>query len=188
MRILAIDQSTTKSGYALFSETDLTRWGVLDHHKNKDPDGRFQEMCKHIEELLKNIRPDLVVFEDVSLRQSVNVLIMLARLQGCIMEMCYTYDVDFVIYVPTKWRQLCGINQKKHAERDNLKKQAIAFVRGAYGIRVGDDCAEAICIGLAHLKQTGALEALDNLKRSHRNREKEKQNGEQADRVQTGTH
>lgn len=172
MRLIAFDQSSTKTGYAIFSDTDLTRWGVLDYSKDKNVQNRVKEMCLEINTIISRVKPDLVIFEDVNLRTSVKTLIMLAQIQGCIMQSCFLKGIDFVIYAPATWRRIVGIKQSNKIERKNLKDQAIAFVRTGYGIKVGDDCAEAICEGLAHLKNEGLLPELTDLKRSSKNKEK----------------
>ena len=83
MRLIAFDQSSTKTGYAIFSDTDLTRWGVLDYSKDKNVQNRVKEMCLEINKIISKVKPDLVIFEDVNLRTSVKTLIMLAQIQGC---------------------------------------------------------------------------------------------------------
>lgn len=166
LRVVSFDQASIKTGYAVFSGTDLTRWGVLDYHKEKDANTRFKNMCLEINTIIDRVNPDIVVFEDVNLRTSVKTLIMLARIQGCIMQSCFLHNIPFVIYSPVTWRKIVGINQSNKIERKELKEQAIAFVRSSYGIKVGDDCSEAICEGLAYLKDNGYLPELTNLKRS----------------------
>lgn len=180
MRLLAFDQSSAKTGYAVFSDTSLTRWGVLDYSKNKDAVSRIREMCLEIDTIISRVKPDVVVFEDVNLRTSIKTLIMLAQIQGCIMQSCYLKGIPFVIYAPATWRRIVGIKQNNKTERENLKEQAIAFVRDSYGIRVGDDCAESITLALAHLKNEGFLPELTNLKRSSK-KNKENFNGEKTE-------
>lgn len=170
-RIASFDQASSKTGYAIFSGTNLTRWGVLDQHKEKDANIRFKYMCSEIDTIIDRVDPDVVVFEDVNLRTSVKTLIMLARIQGCIMQSCFLHNIPFVIYSPVTWRKIVGINQSNRIERKELKEQAIAFVKNSYGIKVGDDCSEAICEGLAYLKEHNYLPELTNLKRSSRKKE-----------------
>lgn len=171
LRLLTFDQSSVRTGYAVFSGTGLTRWGVLDYSKNKDTPVRIKEMCLEIDNVISKVKPDIIVFEDVNLRTSVKTLIMLAQIQGCIMQSCYLKNIPFIVYAPATWRRLVGIKQSNKIERENLKEQAIAFVRSSYGIKVGDDCAEALCLGLAHLKNEGLLPELIDLKRSSKKNE-----------------
>lgn len=175
MKVLAFDQSTKKTGYALFNGSDLTRWGVIDYHKETDSDARMKLMCEKIREIVQKTKPDVVLIEDISLRKNnVKTLLSLARLQGAILEVCYIYNSELFIYAPTSWRKIIGLTQSNKAgARQDLKEQAIAFVYDKYKIRVGDDCAEAITIGLAHLKETGIIQDLEKIKENNKNGKKD---------------
>lgn len=164
MRTLGFDQSTQKTGYALFDNSDLVRWGVLDMHKEKDGNKRVPLMIAEIVKVIGKIKPDRVVFEDVALQDSPRTLIMLSRIQGAIIGFCIEHGIPYEIYMPTSWRKIVGIKQGKGIKRENLKEQAIAFVRDAYGIKVGDDCAEGISLTLADLKERGVLPDYSSLK------------------------
>lgn len=157
MRTCVFDQSSKKTGYAFFDNSNLTRWGLLDYSKDKDVDIRIQEMSQKINTIIEKSRADIVVFEDVNQRNNIKTLITLSHLQGMIMYSCYMYNKEFVIYSPSTWRRIIGIQQGSKVKRESLKEQAIAFVRQAYGIAVGDDIAESICIGLAYLKDHNML-------------------------------
>ena len=169
LRIAVFDQSSNKTGYAVFSGTGLTRWGVINLSKEKDVSSRIKDMCLEINTIIDKVKPDIVIFEDVNLRTSPKTLIMLAQIQGCIMMSCFLSGIKFAKYAPATWRRIIGITQNNKTKRANLKEQAMAFVRAGYGINVGDDCAEAICIGLAHLKNENLLPDFENLKRSKKN-------------------
>ena len=45
-RLLALDQSSVKTGYALFCGSDLTRWGLLNTKKRKR---RGQKVLLHVQ-------------------------------------------------------------------------------------------------------------------------------------------
>lgn len=156
MRMLSVDQSTTKTGYALFADGDLRAYGVI-ASKSKDPLERMRDMCSQIQSLIKKYKPSLLVIEKVSLHSSVPTLVSLANLQGAIFQMCYEKDIAYILYAPSTWRRIIGILGGK-LKREDYKKRAIAFVENSYGVTVSDDCAEAICMGLAHLIDTGVIQ------------------------------
>lgn len=160
MRILSVDQSTTKTGYALFADGDLRTYGVI-ASKSKDSLVRMRDMCSQIQGLIKKYKPSLLVIEKVSLHSSVPTLVSLANLQGAIFQMCYEKDIAYVLYAPSTWRRIIGILGGK-LKREDYKKRAIAFVENSYGVTVSDDCAEAICMGLAYLIDTGVIEPKEN--------------------------
>lgn len=78
------------------------------------------------------------------------------------MMMCFIERIPFEVYAPTRWRKAIGIKQGR-TKREELKEAAIDFIRQGYGIRVGDDVAEAIAMGLGHLRLTDQLPDLSNL-------------------------
>lgn len=159
MRILSVDQSTTQTGYAVFDGGDLRSYGVL-KSTGKDSTARMADMCHKIQLLIKKHKPSMMVIEKVSLHSSVTVLVSLANLQGAIFQMCYEKDLGYVLYAPSTWRRIIGIIGGR-LKRDQYKKKAIAFVENSYGITVNDDCAEAICMGLAYLIDTGVVAPME---------------------------
>ena len=156
MRVLALDQAQNITGYSVFDDTDLLKWGVINYSR-EDVEIRLPLMSNHIQVIMDKWKPDIVVFEGVALKDSVQRLIHLAQVQGCIMGMCFDRKIPYRIYQPTLWRKILEFEQRNEMSRRELKEQAVAFVKSAYGISVGDDTAEAICIALAYLKDSGML-------------------------------
>lgn len=163
MRVLALDQASIITGYAIFEDGDLAGFGKLTANKSSDPADRFEEMCRQIHLLFLKSKADIIIFEDVSLRTSIKTLITLSRLQGAIMDIAYSYGTGFKIYAPTQWRKVLGFNQGKAVRREVLKEQAIDYVSRCYGITVNDDVAEAICIGLAYLRDCNIIQELQGV-------------------------
>lgn len=156
MKILSFDQSTIKTGYAIFDDTDLILHGVIDLHKCNDAYEREQMMRIKIKNLIKDCKPAVVVMEGISVRVNPQTAIMLGRLQGHIESLSWDFNADSYIYMPTEWRKIDGIKQGR-IPRKELKAQAILFVEDCFGISVTDDEAEAIAIGVAYLKDHGVL-------------------------------
>lgn len=153
MRLIAFDQSTVITGYAVFENDDLVYHGVIDLHKEKDLDIRAHQMWQELDLLIRDTKPDTVVFEGVALQNNAQVLIKLGNLQGYIMTSAWRQDVPFYSYLPTQWRKILGFSQGSKTKRIDLKHQAVALVEETYGIHVREDEAEAITIGLAYLKE-----------------------------------
>lgn len=155
-RILSLDQASVKSGFAVFDGSDLLKWGLLAANKDDESGKRIIEMADKIEELVAKYNPDEVIFEGIQKQQSVQVVIVLARLQGCIIDICRKYHISYSIYQPTTWRSNLQFQQGS-AKRSELKRQAVEYVKNAYGLSIGEDVCEAICIGLSHLRQIGTI-------------------------------
>lgn len=156
MKIISLDQAQNATGYAVFEDTNLIKWGVLDYG-DEDVELRLPLLCNHIQLLIKKYKPDFILFEGVVLKDSVQRLIHLAQLQGCIMQIAMEDKIPYKIYQPTLWRKILGFKQSNELHRNELKQQAVEYVKKSYGIKVGHDCAEAICIALAYLKDSGKL-------------------------------
>lgn len=157
MKICVFDQSSKRTGYAIFQDSTLVHWGLLDYSNNDDSSARIELMSKSIASIIEQTKPDKVVFEDVNQRNNVKILITLSRLQGMIMFSCYENQTKFTIYSPTTWRKIIGIKQGSKIKRECLKEQAINFVHKNYDLRVNDDIAESICIGAAYLKERNMI-------------------------------
>ena len=156
MKILSFDQSTVKTGYAVFDGTDLIAHGVIDLHKEKDAWEREQLMRIKIKDLIKVNYPKVVVLEGVSAQSNPQTVIKLGRLQGHIMSAAWDHGADVKIYLPTEWRKIDGIKQGPRSRKE-LKEQSISLVLDAYGLSLPEDEAEAIAIGIAYLKDSGVI-------------------------------
>ena len=146
--ILAFDQASSVTGWAVFSDKRLIGHGVIKvkaYHTT--PDERIMEMLWKIRETVERFEPDTVVMEDVAKQKNVYSLIRLARVQGAMMEMCREMGIGMPdIVKPSTWREALHFKQGR-TERKELKRQAQAFVKDKYGIDVCEDEADAICIG-----------------------------------------
>lgn len=156
MKVLSFDQSTMKTGYAVFDGADLIAHGVVDLHKEKNSWEREQLMRIKIKEAIKQYKPKVVVLEGVSAKSNPQTVIMLGRLQGHIMSAAWDSGSDVKIYLPTEWRKIDGIKQGPRT-RVELKQQSIDLVINAYGVVLPEDEAEAIAIGIAYLKDSGVI-------------------------------
>ena len=153
MVLISLDQSTVVTGYAVFSGDQLVEHGVIDFHKEDDLSVRAYRMWAAIDELLRDVKPDMLVYEGVSMQNNAQVLIKLGNLQGHITASAWKLGLPFVTYLPSKWRKILEFQQGSKVKRSDLKKQALRFVEETYGVRVREDEAEAIAIGLAYLKE-----------------------------------
>lgn len=106
-------------------------------------------MLKSIGKYILNSNADYVVFEDISLQTNVSTLLLLARIQGSIIQTCINNDIPYRTIKPTTWRKILGFRQGKDVKRANLKQQAVDYVEQKYNLRVKDDVADAICLGEA---------------------------------------
>lgn len=149
MKVLAFDQSTNVTGYSIWESGKLCDYGVIDLHKVKDTGARFYMMVKEIREVINKRQPDVIVIEDVAQQSNINVMKILAQLQGCIYALGLLSDLPVQTIKPTVWRQTLEFRQGAKVKRQELKEQALCYIKENFGLDVIEDVAEAICIGQA---------------------------------------
>jgi len=165
MRLLALDQATIKTGYALFEDSQLKHHGVLNLEKlansiEHNTAMRLVQMAMEIDKLIHAHKPDAIVIEDVAMLRDAHALIMLARIQGAVIlswALAQINDIPITIRAPSTWRTILGFEKGK---RPALKRQAKEYVLQHFQIKATEDEADAICIGVSYImNQTWELEA-----------------------------
>lgn len=150
-KILAFDQSTQMTGWSLYVDDILDSYGLIDLHSIKDMPTRMRHMGMEIYKKITEMSPDMIAIEDVSLQNpNVKTIVELARLQGMILQsVSLIGDLSIVIYSPSSWRKIVGIQTGRGIKRTELKSAAIKLAEDLYGINVSDDIADAILLGKA---------------------------------------
>lgn len=159
MNILALDLSTKSSGYAIFEDATLKAHGCVTS-SSTDLIKRIYIMRNAIDELLTNNEIDKIVVEEVrpeggygvGNQKTMKALMYLqAALEFLIHDNHNKVTIEYVY--PSSWRASCGIKNGRGIKRTSLKEADIQFVKDTYGVSVGDDEADAICIGHAQFNQ-----------------------------------
>lgn len=145
MIILAIDPSTTSTGWCIFN-TDMDYYEDYGTIKPavKNPIRRIIEIYKQLRELIRVWKPELVVIENLSVTRNANTTKILAGLQLCIEMLCVSQSLLYTVVRPSEWRKVVGI---KGRTRVDQKANAVKYITRKYKIKVNEDEADAICIG-----------------------------------------
>jgi len=151
-KLLAIDSSTTKSGCAYFCNGKYKEHLLLDCSKDKNMDSRFEAMSQKLWGVLEIYKPNIVCIEETVVLRNAQTQRFLTRLQGIIYAWCMNHGCEFNTIRPTSWRKQLSFSQGKNVKRDQLKEQSVHYVLENYNLNVGDDEADAICIGDAVMK------------------------------------
>ena len=149
MKVMAWDQSTKISAWSIFINGEYETSGIIDHHKIKQVDERVQQMGLSICEQIEKIMPDMLIIEEVAQQSNPNTLKLLARIQGIIIGFAAAHKIPVHILEPSKWRSKLNFHQGAGVKREELKAQAIEFIRNTYGLDLIEDICEAICINTA---------------------------------------
>lgn len=131
---------------ALFCNGKYKAHYLLDCSKDKNMDTRFEEMSHKLWSILNIYKPNIVYVEETVVLRNAQTQRFLTRLQGVIYAWCMNHGCEFNTIRPTSWRKQLSFAQGKNVKREQLKEQSIQYVFAHYGLNVGDDEAEAICI------------------------------------------
>jgi Holliday junction resolvasome RuvABC endonuclease subunit len=148
-KLIAIDSSTNKSGVAIFEDGIYIKNHLLDFSNDKSMETRFCSMAKSLINTLSHYKPDIVYVEETVVVRNAQVQRFLTRLQGVIYGWCIMNDCEFNTIRPTEFRKQLDFKQGKNVKRDELKQQAMDYVKLNYNLEVNDDVADAICVGCA---------------------------------------
>lgn len=146
MKVLSFDQSSKKTGWALFVDNKYIESGIIDKHKINDINIRIGEMGTSICKKIKEFHPDIVIIENVQAQSGVSTVIALARLQGFILGWCYVHGIRVEILGPSEWRAVHHFKQGKGVKRAELKEQGINYVKETYNLDLPEDECESIAL------------------------------------------
>ena len=149
-RVLALDQSTHITGYAIFDNDKLVKYGKFNTNLT-DEIARCSTIKSWLISMINNLQPDYVAiegiqFQDESSGQKMGITVFqsLARLQGILMETCYHLKVPYEICPTNSWRHYCGVKGKTRVDK---KRSMQLLVKQWYDITLTDDESDAIGIG-----------------------------------------
>ena len=147
--IIALDQSTQLTGYAIFQDKDLIAHGVFS--PSGDYEHRIVKLRQWLLDKLEPLKPNVeVYFEDIQLQDlgggsiGITTFKKLAHVQGALIVTCIEENIPYTIVPAATWRKTCGV---KGRVRSEYKPAAQAHVLQKYGIQATEDEADAICIG-----------------------------------------
>lgn len=148
-RVLALDQSTKISGYSIYDNEKLVKYGVFATNQEA-PVERLQTIRNWLISMIKNWIPDYIGLEGIQLQENkdfrigVTTFEALARLQGCLMLTCYDLKIPFEICPTNTWRKHCEV---KGRSRTDKKKSMQLLTKKWFDVSVTEDEADAIGIG-----------------------------------------
>jgi len=145
MKIVGIDASTKVTSFAVMEDGKLKDYCSIDFSKEKDVDVRIDGMLQEADKILKKWDVHVVFIESPWMGNNMQTAMKLAFVIGGIRHICLETGAGFNLIMPSEWRRVIGLPTGKK-KREELKREAIAYVLDVYGIDVKEDEAEAICI------------------------------------------
>ena len=149
-RLLALDQSSRISGYAIFVDENLIAHGSI-NLTGEDVGQRLVLIRKEVTKLIHKYDINEIAFEDIQMQASVGNNVqtfkILAEVFGVILMLCTELKINYTIVSSNTWKSTLKIKGKKRSEQ---KQDAQRYVLEKYGIKAIQDTVDAICIG-AHM-------------------------------------
>ena len=152
-RLLALDQASKVTGWAIFEDGELKSYGKISLD-DPNTDIRLVQLRQGIQTLVADYNIDEVIFEDIQQQNNVanNVWTfkVLAEVYGVVSELLQEIQIPHSTVLAASWKSTLGIKGRTRAEQ---KKNAQLYVEQNYGIHVIQDIADAVCIGTHHIKK-----------------------------------
>ena len=152
--ILALDQSTQKTGWAVYSENKLTEFGCFD--ATGDLFNRIIKLREWVKTKIAELGGiDCLVFEEIQLQNipgttkegNVATFKKLAYVQAILIELAIDLHIPYCIVPSSTWKSNCGIKGRSRAEQ---KQNAQQWVEYNYHVKPNQDTCDAICIGKSY--------------------------------------
>lgn len=155
--LLALDQSTQTTGYAIFKDNELLTKGHVDP-SGSDYVERIAKLRQWVSKIISTLDDELeIVIEDIQLQEfepnggkraardlGITTYKKLAHVQGALLSLFAENKIKYRIVSSNSWKSYCKIGGRR---RDEQKKNAQLFIAQTYGIKATQDEADAICIG-----------------------------------------
>lgn len=142
-KVLALDTSSNKTGWALFINGKYSESGVIDLHKHKNSEERIKGMCLSITSLIFDKSPNVVVIEQLPSTRNADTTRKLSRIIGAVFYYCISNNIEYSEMPCSTWRRLVGIENSK---RSKAKADSMNHVLQKYKLDINDDEADAINI------------------------------------------
>ena len=155
MKILALDQSTRITGWAVFSDGDLQEYGKFDaENAGSDIGKRLTYIREKVQALIDKHNIQKVLIEEIQLQNTIenNVVTYkkLAYVQAVLIQMFDELKLPYEVVASSSWKSTLGIKGRARAEQ---KKNAQIYINTTYGIKATQDECDAICIGTHYNKK-----------------------------------
>ena len=148
MKILALDQSSRVSGWAVFDDGELIEYGKIDLSKESQIGERLHKLRQLIFNMIKELNIDKVILEDIYMDgqkiNNIQTFKVLAEVFGVLFELCIDLNIPVEAVLAGTWKSTLNIKGKTRPEQ---KRAAQAWVQENYNIKASQDEVDAICIG-----------------------------------------
>lgn len=150
--ILALDQASRTSGFAVFQEDQLIASGTFTYDDD-DFSLRLVKIRNKVDSLIEQYNINKILLEDIQLQGQTNNVTTyktLAEVLGVLEELARERNIPHELIHSSTWKSELNI---KGRDRATQKRNAQAFVVITYNKKVTQDESDAICIGTSYIKK-----------------------------------
>lgn len=154
--LLALDTSSTKTGYAVYVDGKYQGSGVVISKENKKRNKK-QDMMYRLNHLIEKINPDIIVIETPTVTRNAKTQRILTSIYGAVESDCIVREAFFYEMTPSTWRKNTNISapksKGKKPNREEWKAWSVECVKTLFPKYrdITDDEADAVLIGLAYI-------------------------------------
>lgn len=149
--LLALDQASQTSGFAVFKNKKLVDYGKFTF-SDDDIAERLVKIRNKIIELIEEYNITEVAFEDIQMQSNVETFKVLSEVYGVILELLQERKMKYIIISSNTWKSTLNIKGRTRPEQ---KRNAQEYVLNTYGLKVIQDTCDAICIGTHVINNPG---------------------------------
>lgn len=164
-RILALDQATKVTGYSIFDNGELIKYGIFETSLN-DEIARDNALKNWLLSMIQNWKPDVIALEGIQFQENVGgysvgvtTFETLARLQGILMEACYEIGIAYRVYPTNTWRKGVGVKGKTRTDK---KRSMQLLAKQWYDVSLTEDEADAVGIGRHASNEVGKTAVVED--------------------------
>lgn len=151
--ILALDISTTSTGYAIFQEKKLVDYGVIAPAGNVIT--RIEQIADRVAELMNQYHPDIIYSEEPEpafVKNNIDVYRKLTFAHGAIAIVLNHHQKEMKLCSSSHWRKIVGIKTGRGITRAQLKPIDVAKANELFNLNTkNDDIADAVLIGWSYV-------------------------------------
>lgn len=153
--LLALDQASVTSGYAVFKDGNLVDYGKFTFNDDVIAE-RLVKIRAKVIELIEKHSIDEVAFEDIQMQgnvtNNVQTFKVLSEVFGVVSEVLQEKKMKYTVVMSGTWKSTLGIKGRTRPEQ---KRNAQEYVLQTYNVKAIQDVCDAICIGAHVLKRPG---------------------------------
>lgn len=161
MRVLGIDPGTATTGYGLIEVSGSLivphEYNLIETKKTFTPAERLSMIYDHMNELIRELRPDVMAIEKVFFATNAKTAIRVGQAQGVMLLAAATSNLPVVEYAPGTIKKIVTGNGRADKK---LMQSSIYTIFDRIGYRVTseknkkthfDNAADALAVALCHV-------------------------------------